>query len=340
MSADKKPSPTIYDVAELSGLSIATVSRVLNFPERVSEKSRRKVMKAIDQLGFIPKAEARARALESTGRIGVITPFFTSPSFIDRLRGVASALANSKYELIIYTVDSSDRLDGYLSSLPITGNLDGLIVMSLPVDAAAAQRLLTNQLETVFIETFNPNFSAVLVDDKRGGELAAHHLIEKGHRHCALVYLGEHPKHSIHPEVQRLAGFREVLSEYGLSLPDDYIKYVPVSRKGIQETLHELFELPKPPTAIFAPADDLAIRLIHEARKMGVDVPHDLSVIGFDDIEIAEHIDLTTINQPLFESGKTAVELLLGRLTNTNRPIQHIQLQVHLEERGTTRTLA
>ncbi len=339
MTTEKNSPPTIYDVAERAGLSIATVSRVLNSPERVSTTSRQKVMQAIDQLGFVPNAEARARVLASTGRIGVITPFFTSPSFIDRLRGVASALSNSRYELVIYTVDSMDRLDGYLSSLPLTGNLDGLIVISLPLDEVAAQRLRTNNLETVCIEQSVPGFSAILVDDHAGGRLAAQHLLENGHRRCAYVYFGESPEYSIHPEVQRLSGFREALAEHGVSLTDEYIRYVPISRKGIREKLRELFELAEPPTAIFAPSDDLAIRVIHRARELGVSCPRDLSVIGFDDIDIAEHVDLTTISQRLTDSGQMAVELLLARLAEPERPIQHIQLQVHLEERGTTRRL-
>jgi DNA-binding LacI/PurR family transcriptional regulator len=335
-----KPSPpTIYDVAERSGLSIATVSRVLNSPERVSEASRRKVMEAIDQLGFVPNAEARARVLQSTGRIGVITPFFTSPSFTDRLRGVASALSDSRYELVIYTVDSIERLNGYLSSLPITGNLDGLILISLPLDDEAAQRLRANYLETVLIESAYPGFSAILVDDRAGGRLAAQHLIEKGHRRCAYVYFGESPEYSIHPEVPRLNGYRRALAEQGIDLPDEYVKYVPISRMGIREKLRELFDLPKPPTAIFAPSDDLAIRVIHRARELGLHTPRDLSVIGFDNIDIAEHVDLTTIAQRLTDSGEMAVELLLDRLVDTDRPIQEIQLQVHLEERGTTRQI-
>ncbi len=331
--------PTIYDVAERSGLSIATVSRVLNSPERVSEVSRQKVMEAIDHLGFVPMAEARARVLRNTGRIGVVTPFFTSPSFTDRLRGVASALSASRYELVIYTVDSIERLNSYLSTLPLTGNLDGLIVISLPVDQAAAQRLIANQLETVLIEYAHPSFSAILVDDRGGGRLAARHLVEKGHRRCACVYYGEQPEHSIHPEVQRFQGFREALAEHGVELPDDYIKYVPITRKGISEKLRELFSLPEPPTGIFAPSDDLAIRVIHRARELGFHTPRDISVIGFDGIEISEHIDLTTISQRLRDSGEMAVELLLSRLADSGRPIQHIQLQAHLEERGTTRML-
>jgi DNA-binding LacI/PurR family transcriptional regulator len=328
--------PTIYDVAELAGMSIATVSRVLNSPERVSQTSRRKVMAAIDQLNFVPKAEARARPLQSTGRIGVITPFFTSPSFVDRLRGVAGALANSRYELVIYTVDTMERLDGYFATLPLTGNLDGLIIMSLPIDDESAQRLINNRIETVLIEHTHPSFSAISVDDHAGGRLAAEHLIAQGHKRCGYIYFGQLPDYSIHPEVERLAGFREALAEHGLSLPDEYIKYVPVSRVGIREKLAELFNLPEPPTGVFAPSDDLAIRIVHRARELGWNVPDQLSVIGYDGIEIAEHIDLSTISQRLTESGRLAVELLFSRLEDPSRPVQQIQLQLQLEERGTT----
>jgi LacI family transcriptional regulator len=296
-------------------------------------------MAVIDELGFVPKAEARANVLKNTWRVGVITPFFTSPSFTDRLRGVASALANSRYELVVYTVDSIDRLQGYLAALPLTGNLDGLIIISLPVDEEASARLIKNNIETVLIEYTHPQFSAITINDFEGGRLAAQHLIDKGHRRCAYVYFDDIPPYSIHPEIQRLAGYRKALARHGLELPDEYIKYVPVSRKGITENLAELFALPEPPTGIFAPSDDLAIRVIHRARELGLHTPRDISVIGFDNIEIAEHIDLTTISQKLIDSGQMAAELLLSRLSDPERPVQHLQMQVHLEERGTTRQL-
>ena len=339
MHNQRSTPPTIYDVAELSGTSISTVSRVLNSPERVSERSRRLVMEAIDQLGFVPKAEARARVLQSTGRIGVITPFFTSPSFTDRMRGIATALSDSGYELVIYPVDSMARLENYFAKLPLTGNLDGLIILSLPLDETSAARLLANNLETVLVEQQYPQFSSILVDDHAGGRLAAQHLVEYGHRRCAFVYFGESPEYSIHPEHPRLEGYREALAEHGIDLPDDYVKYVPISRKGIREKLQELFALPEPPTAIFAPSDDLAIRVIHRTRELGIHTPGDVSVVGFDNIDIAEHIDLTTISQTLVESGQTAVELLLARLTDPGRPIQQIRFEVHLKVRGTTRNL-
>ncbi len=124
-----KKSPTIYDVAERSGVSITTISRVINSPEKVNPVTRVRVLDVIDKLAFTPKAEARARALQQTGRIGVITPFFTAPSFVQRLRGIAGAISNVDYELVIYTVDSQEHLRSHLASLSLTGNIDGLIVI-------------------------------------------------------------------------------------------------------------------------------------------------------------------------------------------------------------------
>src|SRR5512140_3624131 len=119
MCASKKA--TIYDVAKRAGVSITTVSRMLNAPDKVNRQTRERVLAAIDQLSFVPKAEARARAMQHTGRIGVISPFFTAPSFMQRLRGIAETLSSKNYELIVYTVDSINHLQGYLSNLPLTG---------------------------------------------------------------------------------------------------------------------------------------------------------------------------------------------------------------------------
>jgi len=170
MRGIKESQPTIYDVAALAGVSISTVSRVLNSPERVSDEGRQKVITAIDELGFIPKAEARARALQNSPRIGVLTPFFTAPSFVQRLRGIGTALAQTNHELIVYPVDCMPRLQGYLTNLPIKGNLEGLIVMSLAIDNPSAQRLLQYGPHTVFIEFRQNGFSSIEIDDHQGGK--------------------------------------------------------------------------------------------------------------------------------------------------------------------------
>jgi DNA-binding LacI/PurR family transcriptional regulator len=190
---------TIYDVAKHAGVSITTVSRMLNTPDKVNSRTRERVLAAIDELSFVPKAEARARAMQHTGRIGVISPFFTAPSFIQRLRGVAETLSPEKYELVVYTVDSNDHFQSYLSSLPLTGNLDGLIILSLPIDDTQVRRLIDHGLPTVLIEYPHPQLNCVEIDDVEGGHMAATYLLGKGHRRIAFLGDTDLPEYSIHP---------------------------------------------------------------------------------------------------------------------------------------------
>jgi LacI family transcriptional regulator len=172
------PDATIYDVAERAGVSISTVSRVLNSPDQVNISTRSRVLDAIDELNFVPRAEAAARARKGTRRIGVLAPFITYPSFVQRLRGVAM-LADSAYELVIYNVESAARRDAYLATLPVTRRLDGLLIMALPFGEVAAQRLLANGMDTVLIECNHPSFSSVEIDDEEGGRMVAAYLIPK-----------------------------------------------------------------------------------------------------------------------------------------------------------------
>ena len=327
---------TVYDVAETAGVSITTVSRVLNSPEKVNAATRARVMVAIDRLGFVPKAEAAARARKGHGRIGVLAPFFTLPSFVERLRGVANALDDSPYELAIYNVDSSVRRDGYLTSLPLTRRLDGLVIMALPFDEASGRRLLDHQLETVLIELSQEPFSSIRIDDRAGGQMAAEHLLQKGHRRCAFVGDSDVPDYAIHTSDWRLEGYQKGLAAAGMILSGEYVALAPHSRENARLLAHRLLDLPEPPTAIFAASDNQALGVLKAARERGLTVPGELAVIGFDDVDIADFIGLTTIHQPLEESGRVAVEMLLSRVADPARPPQRVRLPLTLMERETT----
>ncbi len=335
--ATQKKSPTIYDVAKLSGLSISTISRVLNNPDKVNSETHKRVMYAIDQLGFIPRAEARARALQNTDRIGVLTPFFTAPSFVQRLRGVASALSKANYELVIYPVDSMDHLQGYISSIPLMRNIDGLIIMSFSLNDQDAQRLSSNGMESVLIEYSHPHLNSIQIDDQDGGRLVAEHLISKGHKSFGFLGDIEPPERfAIHPVKSRLTGFKQGLKEAGLSLPNTYIFSCPYTQSETWQAAHKLLGLPKPPTAIFAASDMQALSVMKVARELNIKIPNDLAIVGFDDIDVADHVDLTTVRQHLDESGRLAAEILLSRIGESNRPLQHINLPLQLIERLTT----
>lgn len=332
----RKNPPTIYDVARSAGVSISTVSRVLNNPERVNEATRLHVLATIDELGFIPKAEARARALRSAGRVGVITPFFTAPSFVQRLRGVASVLTESNYELVIFTVDTLERLQHYLDTIPLTHNLDGLILISVRVDEKTAERIIQHKLETVLIEYPLNVFSSVEIDDEEGGKIAARYLLAKGYPNFAFVGETNFPKYGINPISSRLKGFQWVLSESNVEFTEDHIWETPYHVDATRFVALERLKTAKTPLAIFSATDLQAIGVIKAVKQMGLRIPDDVAVLGFDDLDIADYMELSTVRQPLDESGRVAAELLFSRMLDTTRPIQHIRLPLSLIERGTT----
>ena len=332
----KKDNPTIYDVARSAGVSIATVSRVLNTPELVGGAKRTAVFTAIDQLGFRPRADARARAKRSAGRIGVITPFFTAPSFVQRLRGVASVLTETNYELVIFTVDTNERLNFYLDTIPLTHDLDGLILISVRVEGSIRQRLLDSHLETVLIEYPLIEFSSVEIDDREGGILAADYLLRKGHRQFAFVGETNFPKYGINPISSRLAGFQERLAQDNIHFTKEKIWEVPYQVSAAQQIALEKLTLPDRPTAVFSATDLQAVGILKAARQLGLRVPADITILGFDDLDIAEYVGLSTVRQPLDESGRVAAELLFSRLTDRSRSVQHIRLPLSLVERETS----
>lgn len=334
MGKKNKP-PTIYDVASHAGVSITTVSRMLNDPNKVNPETQKKILASIRALDFVPKAEARARALHRNGRIGVITPFFTAPSFVQRLRGIAGSLSLLNFELVVYTVSSLEHLQRYLSTLPLTGNLDGLIILSLPVGDADASHLIDHGLPTVLIEYPNPKLNCVEIDDVQGGRMAAAYLLEKGHKKIAFLGDTDLPEYSIHPVSLRLTGFRQALREAGIELPDTLVRLAPYSQEQTRQVAREFLALPDPPTAIFAATDFQALGVLKAARQFNVAVPEKLAVIGFDDLDMAEYADLTTISQHLDESGRLAVEILVAQMESVSSLPRHIIIPLNTIERKT-----
>jgi LacI family transcriptional regulator len=328
---------TIYDVAAKAGVSIGTVSLALNSPGRVRDSTLARIHAAIDELRFVPKAEAVSRARRGVGRIGVIAPFATYPSFGRRLNGVLAALRGQSFEVAIF--DHEGAGTSLLASLPVTRRLDGLIVMSLPLGDDVAERLLDGNLTTVLVELDRPGFSAVTIDDVAGSELVADHLVERGH--MSFAFLGEggtkpHPHNQILQSERRMLGFRAALERRGRSLDDEHVRLVRHNLGAATAAADELLDLPEPPTAIFAHDDVLASGVVRAARARSLSVPDDVAVVGFDDSELAEHLDLTSVRQPFEESGRLAAEILLSQLRNGDRSLQHVTLKLELIDRKTT----
>lgn len=265
----------------------------------------------------------------------MLTPFITSPSFVERLKGIAYALGKTHYELIIYTVHSIDNVSAFLASIALSSSLDGLIILSLPFTEADASRLVEHNVVTVVVEYEQEYFSCVDIDNTAGGEMAGKYLLEKGHRQVGFIGEIHPPDYAIRPALARLNGMRKVMAKAEIHIPEDYIQSAPIDPESTRQAANKLLNLPDRPTAIFVAADFQAMVLMKLAADRGLKIPQDLAVLGFDGLEYAEFMGLTTINQSLVDSGRIAAELLLTQLTDASRSVQHIKLPLTLIERET-----
>jgi LacI family transcriptional regulator len=328
---------TIYDVATRAAVSIATVSRVLNAPHSVNSATRARVQAAIDELGFIPKAEATARARRRHRQIGVLVPFFTYSSFVQRLRGIAAALLDAGYELVVYNAETPEHVRAYLLSLPVTRRLDGLIIISLRMDPEASRRLLDHNLPAVLIETQSSLLSCVDIDNRAGGELAAEYLLGRGHDRIGFVGGDrEIEGYTWRTSELRLEGFRRRLQQAGI---DPCVADIAPDTAGPEDAHRQalaLLDCSEAPTAIFAASDSLALGVLRAARERNVQVPEQLAILGFDDLDFSEFVGLSTISQSLETSGRQAVELLLAAMADPQPLTRHVQAPLRVVERNTT----
>ena len=327
---------TIYGVAAQAGVSISTVSRFLNSPEKVNAETARRIKLCMDQLDYFPHGNAGKRAYRSIRRVGVLTPFFPAPSFVQRMQGMTGVFREAHCEMVICTVDTPEQLSEYLHSISFLCRFDGLIIMSMHLGDEDSSRLVESGLHVVVIESVNPRFTSVETDNVLGGRLAAQCFLDKGYLPCAFIGEETSLPYSLQPSSSRLAGFREALTAAGRPLAPHLIRTGKVSVDDACRMAGELLDLPAPPRAIFAMSDLQAIGVLKAARQRRIPVPGTLAVLGFDDIEAASYMGLSTVSQSLEESGRVAAQLLIDGIREPGRPRQRVHLDVRIEERETT----
>src|SRR5262245_2449705 len=272
--------PTIYDVAQRAGVSISTVSLALNKPDRVQAATLARIMDVVDELGFVPKSEAVTRARRGVGRIGVIAPFTSHPTFAQRLNGVLRVASRSAgFEVVVY--DQESAAVSMLETLPLTRRVDGLIVMSVPFTDQVADRLIEQRLTTVLVELRHPRFSSVVIDDGAAGRMGAEPRLGKGHTRPAFIGQAHEPSERVLQSDARLAGFRDGVGE------QLDVRLVEHSVDAAAAAARELLVSEDRPTAIFSHDDVLASGALRAARELGLSVPGEVAVVGFDDSEIA-----------------------------------------------------
>jgi LacI family transcriptional regulator len=307
---------TIYDVAKKAGVGIGTVSRVLNNNAQVRPSTRQLVMEAIRELDFKPSSVARQLSLQrQVKHIGVITqPFINYYSFSERLRGIQKSLdeQNSDYELLLYTVSSLEHYQSQLETIAKTRAVEGLIIIDLELSGEQQDLLKDAGLPVVGVNHLQLQpWPCVGTNNLEGGYLATKYLLGLGHKR--LAYVGDEfvEDYTHNTSCERFTGFKNALEETGLELSESYVRLGKFDYEVAKANALKLLTLKTPPTAIFAMSDVQALACIAAAREAGLSVPKDLSVMGYDDLDLSYHTGLTTVKQHLELSGQKGLEHLL-----------------------------
>ena len=331
---------TIHDVARIAGVGIGTVSRVINNSPGVKPATRKKVLSAIAQLNYRPNPIARSMISKRTGAIGVIVPFFTRPFHTELLRAVQTTLSRFGKELVLYDVETATQRNYYLSELPMLGRVDGLLLLSLPLDEECAVGIKELAIPMVLIDTYSSFFTSLVVDNIEGAYRAVKFLIELGHRRIGFINGAIEGNIKFNQANDRLIGLHRAFGEAGLLFEPELMLTSEWNRSGGKQAALQMLLQEKRPTAIFAASDMQAIGVLEAAKDLHLIVPDDISVIGFDGIEIAELLELSTIQQPMQQLGELGVCKLIEIMKKPQQLPELIRLNTTLIARRTTRALA
>lgn len=328
--------PTMREVAEKAEVSITTVSHVINKTRPVSDELSARVLESMDLLGYQPNLLARSLRLGETKTIGVILPDSANPFFAEVARGIEDTGFEEGYSVIICNSDNNQDKEKLYIDVLYEKQVDGIIFVS----TGESTKLLSDSREQkkpfVIVDRMMPgiNSDSVMTDNEKGGYLATSHLIQLGHRKISCI----RGPSGISPSANRFTGYCRALEEHKIPLDETFILDGDFHfQSGYTNTL-DLLKLDNPPTAIFALNDLMAVGAIAAAQKIGKNVPTDISIIGFDDIDLAAYVHppLTTISQPKYEIGVMATNLLLDRIQDNNRQPRSRTLDIKLLIREST----
>jgi len=331
---------TIADVAADAGVGVGTVSRVLNGSDQVRESTMRAVLDSIDRLGYRPSHAAAALVRGTPRTVALIVAHVTRPSAVVRVASALAVLEEQGYDAIVYNVDSPAERDRHLEALLLTHRADGVLAICLPLSRGQLGLFARAGVAVVSVDAANPGVPQTIVDDVAGGRLATGHLIALGHRRIGFVGDVPHRKPpaglGFTSSADRQRGYRQALAAAGIGAEDGLIRLGAHDAAVAAEHAAQLLKSPDPPSAIVAASDTQAIGVLAAADRLGVAVPGELSVVGFDDIESATFVDLSTVRQPLARSGAEGARRLCALLRGERvRPLRQ-ELPIELMARGSS----
>jgi LacI family transcriptional regulator, repressor for deo operon, udp, cdd, tsx, nupC, and nupG len=307
---------TISDVAQLAGVTKGTASRALRDLPNVSPDTRRRVLDAARMLSFVATPSAARLATGRTSSVGLVVPFVTRWFFGNAISGAESVLRDAKIDVLLYNLSTPQTCAQFFERMPLHRRVDGVLVLTLPVREEETTILTSLQVPLVLIGASSPGVDSVGIDDFSAAETAVRHLINLGH--TRIGFIGGDPEEPLHftAPIERMQGYLAAIGETGLPYDPRLVAPADFTTLGGEAAAGQLLSLDDPPTAIFAASDEMAMGAMLMIDRLGMSVPRDISVIGFDDHEMARSFGLTTIAQPVAEQGAIAARVLLEALAN------------------------
>ena len=340
MKAKKQETAaTMKDVALKAKVSTATVSRALMNPDKVSQATRNRVEKAAREVGYLPQPMGRNVKRNESRTILVIVPDICDPFFSEIIRGIEVTAANHGYLVLIGDCAHQNQQEKTFIDLIITKQIDGMLLLGsrLPFDASIEEQ--RNLPPMVMANEFAPELElpTVHIDTLTAAFDAVNYLYEQGHKRIGCI-AGPEEMPLCH---YRLQGYVQALRRCGIMVDPQYIARGDFTFEAGSKAMQQLLDLPQPPTAVFCHSDVMALGALSQAKRQGLKVPEDLSIIGFDNIDLTQFCDppLTTIAQPRYEIGREAMLLLLDQMQGQHVGSGSRLMDCELIIRGSTRAL-
>jgi len=328
---------TIYDVAREAGVSMATVSRVVNGNPNVKPTTRKKVLETIERLGYRPNAVARGLASKKTTTVGAIIPDISSMFFADLARGIEDIATMYKYNIILANSDRNKDKELQLINTMLEKQVDGILFMGGEISEEHIRQLTSNSVPVVLSSTYDETntIPSVNIDNEKAAYEATKFLIEQGNNNVAFIY-----GHDETPISRfKFEGYKRALVEFDFTLTQDFIVNVDYSYDSGIKAVRQLLSLQRKPTAVFVASDEMALGVIHGAQDMGYRVPEDLEVFGFNNTRLATMVrpTLSTIVQPMYDIGAVSMRLLTKFMNNEEVEDKKIILPHRIIERDSTK---
>lgn len=325
------------DVAKYAGVSQTTVSRVLNTPERVKKPTLEKVLKAIDELNYIPDANARSLVQQKTKTIALLSGPLHNPFFVDTTTAIVNYATDQGYKVNVQFVNDKNLTEAYATA--IGTKVDGVILSCILYDDPIFDRL--KEMNIPFI-TYNrkhkKNEQFVEIDNFEAGYLSAKHLIDQ--QHTRLAWVGG--PLTVSTFKHRYEGFLKACEDYKVELLDEYIIHTDTSKMSCFSALETLMALPNKPSAISTGSDSIALNILDHATNLGISVPENLSIVGIDNVDLSQYgrIQLTTVGSISERNlGLLAIEELIKLIENKKKSCNSITESVKVFPRSTTQKI-